>query len=188
MWSPKAAPTADRQHRGRERGEGAADDSGASREVTIELWEAVVSLPDKQREVLVLRFYLDWSTERIAGALELPTARSRAGYTPGCRRCTSIRGVDDPIARIELAAPLRRTAVRHLAGDPPDSPSSKDPAPPDRCELKPHDGRERPCSLPEHVLAASGVTRALHQRAESNRRRGRIARAFSHQGFRTLGR
>jgi len=45
----------------------------------VELWEAVAALPIQQRAVVVLRFYLDWPLERIAGAVKAPvgTVKSR---------------------------------------------------------------------------------------------------------------
>jgi RNA polymerase sigma factor (sigma-70 family) len=45
----------------------------------VDLWDALCGLPIAQREVLVLRFYLDWPLERIAGAADVPlgTVKSR---------------------------------------------------------------------------------------------------------------
>ena len=45
----------------------------------LDLWAAVETLSVEHRAVVVLRFYLDWSVEQIAAALQLPagTVKSR---------------------------------------------------------------------------------------------------------------
>jgi RNA polymerase sigma factor (sigma-70 family) len=45
----------------------------------LDLWDALTDLPIAQREIVVLRFYLDWPLERIATAVDVPlgTVKSR---------------------------------------------------------------------------------------------------------------
>lgn len=50
------------------------------------LWRAVASLPVAQRDVVVLRFQLDWSLERIASSLEIPVGTVKSRLNRGLER------------------------------------------------------------------------------------------------------
>lgn len=56
-----------------------AGDDGEFPVADAQLWAAVSRLPVSQRAVIVLRFYLDWSLDQIAEALDVPpgTVKSR---------------------------------------------------------------------------------------------------------------
>lgn len=59
--------------------DGAQDSAEPPVDEGLDLWAAVETLSVEHRAVVVLRFYLDWSVEEIAAALQLPagTVKSR---------------------------------------------------------------------------------------------------------------
>lgn len=52
----------------------------------VEVWDAVRRLPQDQREVLVLRYHDDLSTEEIAGVLDCPVGTVRSRLSRGLAR------------------------------------------------------------------------------------------------------
>jgi RNA polymerase sigma factor (sigma-70 family) len=54
-----------------------------------EIWKLVDTLPTRQREALVLRFYLDLTVEQVAGHLECPTGTAKSLIHRGIK---TIRG------------------------------------------------------------------------------------------------
>jgi RNA polymerase sigma-70 factor (ECF subfamily) len=57
------------------------------------LLAAVAVLPMEQRSVIVLRFFLDWSQEQIAEALDLPVGTVKSRTTRALERLRHMRGV-----------------------------------------------------------------------------------------------
>lgn len=58
------------------------------------VWLALWDLPQAQREVLVLRFYLDQSTAQIAEALDLPAGTVRSHIHRGLATLKQVMGHD----------------------------------------------------------------------------------------------
>ncbi len=62
------------------------------------LREALAALDDKYRAVVVCRYFLDWSTERTAAALDLPTGTVKSRLHHALGRLRAQLDDDDPIS------------------------------------------------------------------------------------------
>lgn len=62
----------------------------------LHLASAIRQLPDRQRDVLILRFYLDWSVERVAGFLRISASAVKAStHRAVCTLRDQLEGTDD---------------------------------------------------------------------------------------------
>ena len=59
-----------------------------------DLAKAIAALPTQQRAVVVLRFHLDWSLERIATALDVPTGTVKSRLNRGLATLRTTLGVE----------------------------------------------------------------------------------------------
>lgn len=84
-----------RQRRRKFRDDRAVPDLGTADDAPADpsLLDAVAALGVEQRSVIVLRFFLDWSQEQIAEALDLPIGTVKSRTTRAIDRLRHMRGV-----------------------------------------------------------------------------------------------
>jgi RNA polymerase sigma factor (sigma-70 family) len=82
------------------------------------LWQALRRLPARQREAIVLRYYLDLPEAEVARLLKVPRARSSPGPTVACPACATASDPPTPTSASPATAP-RRPAHDHRGPGPP---------------------------------------------------------------------
>ncbi|MEM9135655.1 MAG: sigma-70 family RNA polymerase sigma factor [Actinomycetota bacterium] len=90
----------------------ATSDRTEDRPVDHDLLDALDRLPDKQRAVVVLRFYRDWTVEQTAEALDI------APGTVKSRLNRALARLHHELGAVEGASPSSRSSSRPPLGSP----------------------------------------------------------------------